>query len=116
MAINFPDSPTVDQQFSFGGTSWIWDGDAWNLYLGGNIVTSSQLSATLSSYAIASEYQRNILYLESEPAFPYSGQIYVNSLDSSLYRYNSSSSIWESIGKSTEPDSDQAIIAMRMFS
>lgn len=30
MPINFPDSPTVDESFTFGDRTWIWDGSAWN--------------------------------------------------------------------------------------
>ena len=31
MAIDFPNSPTVNQQFTAGGNTWIWDGIAWTL-------------------------------------------------------------------------------------
>jgi hypothetical protein len=30
MPINFPDSPTVDESFTFGDRTWIWDGSTWN--------------------------------------------------------------------------------------
>ena len=29
MALNFPDSPTPGQVYSYGGVSWIWDGTVW---------------------------------------------------------------------------------------
>jgi len=29
-AINFPDSPTTDQEFTSGNRTWIWDGTVWN--------------------------------------------------------------------------------------
>jgi hypothetical protein len=29
-AINFPDSPTVNQEFTANGRTWIWDGSVWN--------------------------------------------------------------------------------------
>jgi hypothetical protein len=30
MAINFPDSPVVNQEFTSGSRTWIWDGSVWN--------------------------------------------------------------------------------------
>jgi hypothetical protein len=30
MPINFPDNPTVDESFTFGDRTWIWDGSTWN--------------------------------------------------------------------------------------
>lgn len=35
MALNFPDSPTVNQVFSVGDRQWVWDGTSWNLTLSG---------------------------------------------------------------------------------
>jgi hypothetical protein len=31
MALNFPDEPVLDQQFSVDGTHWYWDGYSWRL-------------------------------------------------------------------------------------
>jgi hypothetical protein len=112
MAINFPDSPTVDQQFSFEGTSWIWDGDAWNLYIDVNIVTSAQLSATLSSY------QRNISYSASEPVSPISSDLWIDSTVANnpiLKVYNGTAWIIAGSSGSVEVDSDQIVISQRMF-
>lgn len=30
MAINFPDSPTLNDEFTAAGRTWIWDGTTWN--------------------------------------------------------------------------------------
>lgn len=35
--LNFPTTPSVDQQYSFGGKTWIWTGQAWRLYPQGAI-------------------------------------------------------------------------------
>lgn len=29
MAMNFPDSPTVNQEFTVGQRTWIWNGAVW---------------------------------------------------------------------------------------
>jgi hypothetical protein len=29
MAISFPSSPTLNQQFTADGKTWIWDGEKW---------------------------------------------------------------------------------------
>lgn len=29
MAMNFPDSPSVNQQFTAGGRTWVWNGSVW---------------------------------------------------------------------------------------
>lgn len=31
MAINFPSSPTLNQQYTFSNKTWVYDGTAWNL-------------------------------------------------------------------------------------
>lgn len=35
MALNFPDSPTLNQVFSVNDRQWTWDGTSWNLTLSG---------------------------------------------------------------------------------
>ena len=32
MPLDFPTSPAVNQSYTFGGRTWIWDGSAWNSY------------------------------------------------------------------------------------
>lgn len=41
MAINFPDSPNVNDTYSYGGNSWTWDGSSW-VSLGGTPVAGPQ--------------------------------------------------------------------------
>ena len=37
MALNFPVTPNVDDTFTDGTTTWIWDGTSWNVVSGGGI-------------------------------------------------------------------------------
>ena len=130
MAIDFPSSPTLDQQFTSGGTSWIWDGSKWNLYAGANLVTQSELSSTLASYAPSDGptisgtaifvnkptmpvYQDEIPYVPDSPGPPTLGDYYVNSTENVLYVYTGVTDGWVALGST--PDSDQVIIANRMF-
>lgn len=130
MAIDFPASPALNQQFTSGGTTWIWNGTSWNLYLGGNIVTTATLSSTLTSYAPVNSptfsgraafvnkptipgYQDDIPYQSSDPSSPSVGDYYVNSTTNILYVYTGAVLGWVSLGST--PDSDQAILANRMF-
>lgn len=32
MALSFPSNPSVDQVYTFGYSSWRWDGYAWNAF------------------------------------------------------------------------------------
>jgi hypothetical protein len=54
MALDFPSSPTVNQTFSSGGRTWLWDGTSWlaqGLPLGLNVATflETPSSANLAS-------------------------------------------------------------------
>lgn len=41
MPLDFPTSPAVNEIYTFGGRSWIWNGIAWDVYstVSGNVVT-----------------------------------------------------------------------------
>jgi hypothetical protein len=41
MPLDFPPSPSLNEIYTFGGSSWIWNGTAWNVYsiVSGNVVT-----------------------------------------------------------------------------
>jgi hypothetical protein len=32
MPLDFPPSPSLNEIYTFGGSSWIWNGSAWNVY------------------------------------------------------------------------------------
>ena len=130
MAINFPSSPTVDQTFTSGGTTWIWNGTTWTLYLGGTLITAAALSSSLASYALSTSpsiagtatfvnkpsmpgIQDSIPYQASAPSSPSEGDYYVNSSQNVLYVYTGVVTGWVSLGST--PDSDQSILANRVF-
>lgn len=46
MALNFPDSPTVGQEFTGNGNTWTWDGSTWNI----NLASSSKADIAGASF------------------------------------------------------------------
>jgi hypothetical protein len=69
MALNFPDSPTLNQVFSVNDRQWTWDGTSWNLTLSGTtqarwtktatagqtVASGLSNSSTTLTYTIGSE-------------------------------------------------------------
>jgi TolB-like protein len=51
MAINFPDSPTLNQVFSAGGRTWKWDGTTW-VSVGAELVVADITDITASATEI----------------------------------------------------------------
>lgn len=53
MALNFPDSPVLNEIYSYGGNSWTWDGSSWNSYSSniGNASVAVSSSAPTSGTA-----------------------------------------------------------------
>jgi hypothetical protein len=83
MPINFPSSPETNQYFTSGGTTWIWDGSKWNIYL--------------SPYAI---------YQASPPSGTIAGQIWIDSDDNYIHVWDGSEWVKTSGGaiyQSSEP-------------
>jgi hypothetical protein len=64
MAINFPDSPSVDDTFAAEGKSWVWNGTVWQAKDSADIIT-----------------------LDTPPSNPPVGQFWWNSVTSRLYVY-----------------------------
>lgn len=46
MSLNFPDSPTIGQQFSAAGQTWVWNGTVWSAYRGGPVVQTGASAPT----------------------------------------------------------------------
>ena len=80
MAINFPDSPAVDDTFNAAGSVFQWNGTVWKIVsAGSNIVTS-----------------------ETAPSSPSDGLLWFNETDGSLNVYygDGTSDQWISVGGS----------------
>ena len=46
MAINFPDSPSVNDTHTVGDRTWVWDGTTWTVIVGGVPTSISEFSVT----------------------------------------------------------------------
>ena len=59
--LNFPTNPTLNQTYSFGGKTWVWNGQGWQLSASGainnipigNITPASGAFTTLSANTFA---------------------------------------------------------------
>jgi hypothetical protein len=78
MAIDFPDSPTVDQQYSVGDRTWTWNGTYW------------QLSQTSSTFTAS----------DTAPVNPSAGDIWFESDTGQTFVYYDQS--WVEIGAATD--------------
>jgi plastocyanin len=68
----FPSVPYENQQVSFAGSTWIWDGVVWNLLNDGTTGGGGGTSLEVS---------------DTPPSTPDSGSLWLNSLDGNLYVY-----------------------------
>jgi plastocyanin len=66
----FPSVPYENQQVSFAGSTWIWDGVVWNLLNDGTTGGGTSLEVS-----------------DTPPSTPDSGSLWLNSLDGNLYVY-----------------------------
>lgn len=78
MAIDFPNSPTLNQIYTVGSRSWIWDGSTWNIY-----------SNTPTRYV-----------QDAAPSSPQSGDQWFESDTGRLFVYYDSA--WVEIGNATD--------------
>lgn len=77
MAINFPDSPSVNDTHTVNGRTWVWDGTAW------------KLSGTVNNGI-------NLEISDTAPATPIEGDLWYNSANGSTYTYYQS--VWVELG------------------
>lgn len=66
MALNFPSSPSVNQLYTTGSYTWVWDGASWitgTQYTASLYGTASwsinSITADTSSYAVTASYALN---------------------------------------------------------
>ena len=77
MAINFPDSPSINDTHTVNGRTWVWDGSAW------------KLSGTINN-GISLEVS------DTAPSTPIEGDMWYNSANGSTYTYYQS--VWVELG------------------
>lgn len=68
MAIDFPDSPSVDQQYTVGDRAWTWNGDYWALTLTSSTFTASDdppSSASAGDIWFESDTGKSFVYYDS---------------------------------------------------
>lgn len=82
MAIDFPNSPSTNQTYTVGATTWTYDGEKW-------VVTTS--GRTGPSAVVVSD---------TAPSVPSSGTLWYNSTNGKTYAYytDSTSSQWVEVG------------------
>lgn len=78
MAIDFPNSPTLNQIYTVGSRSWIWDGSTWNIYAN-----------------VPNRYIQ-----DAPPSSPQSGDQWFESDTGRLFVYYDS--VWVEIGNATD--------------
>lgn len=57
MAINFPNSPTTNQQYSYGTQTWFWNGSQWNLIPASAVATITNATNILGGTTGSVPYQ-----------------------------------------------------------
>jgi hypothetical protein len=67
-AIDFPNSPTVNQEFTANGRTWIWSGTVWE---------SKAVDTTVSRYKVG----------DAAPSSPVNGDVWFNSTNARTYVY-----------------------------
>lgn len=77
MPLDFPSSPTSNQEYSFAGKTWYWDGVSWVLKATSNSVTSVYFQASAPTGFLTSPF-----WINSDTGRQY---IYVNDGSSSQW-------------------------------
>jgi len=68
MAIDFPDSPSVDQQYTVGDRTWTWNGSYWALTLTSSTFTASDnppSGASAGDFWFESDTGKTFVYYDS---------------------------------------------------
>jgi len=64
-AINFPDSPTLNEEFTANGRTWIWDGSVWNAKETTVVLLTADAPLTYDSETSTVGIDQSGLYLEA---------------------------------------------------
>lgn len=105
MAMDFPNSPSVNDTFTVGARTWKWSGSAWTLITGASAhapthaasgsdpltLTQAQITGLVSALAAKIDKSSGTSF----PGSPVLGQIFVNTATKCSYIYNGSA--WDEL-------------------
>ena len=110
MALDFPQSPNINDTYTFGGVTWTWDGTTWKV-LGRFQFTSTETDPVFSASPSANILQQNITnwntaygwgdhsaagYLTSTGSISSHTDVTISTLqDAQLLKYSVANSRWE---------------------
>lgn len=104
MAIDFPDSPVLNEQFSAGGRTWEWDGSFWNSVSSvaptGPTGSTGDIGPTGPTGPTGVSGSLDTVGSATPPSSPTLGDIWFNDVSGSLFVYyeDSDGSQWVEIG------------------
>lgn len=125
MAINFPNSPVLNDTHTSGGRTWSYDGEKWILVpapislddlSGVDLSTTPPVAGDVLSYdgtnwVPGEGGNSNVTISSTAPADPENGDLWYNNVSNLLYIYDSGS--WDTVsGADALPDLDGGNISL----
>lgn len=90
MAISFPVSPNLNDEYVYGSRSWIWNGEAWDLQAG--TVGPTGGTGPTGSTGATGPTGSSIGIVDTQPVSPISGDLWFESDTGIMWLYYDS--VW----------------------